>query len=143
MWRTGCEKNLEKALMRVSAISSSYGLEADVTEKNVMAVMDSIEDLMQKSGIRYPSSCGRGHHLSQEQKDWKKIREEKEKIRDYIIWIRKMKESGRNSLSKRGCDVHEDEGRPHAQWAAEGGIQYAEPRPERLCGCLRRIHGPQ
>ena len=73
MWRTGCEKNLEKALMRVSAISSSYGLEADVTEKNVMAVMDSIEDLMQKRGIRFPSSCGRGHHLSQEQKDWKKM----------------------------------------------------------------------
>ncbi len=105
VWRTGCEKNLAKALMRVSAISSSYGLEADVTEKNVMAVMDSIEDLMQKRGIRFPSSCGRGHHLSQEQKDWKKIREEKEKIRDYIIWIRKMKETGRNSLSKTDEDA--------------------------------------
>ena len=105
VWRTGCEKNLAKAVMRVSAIAGSYGLDAEVTEKNVMAVIDSFEDLMQKSGIRFSSSCSRGHHLSQEQKDWKKIREEKEKIRDYIIWIRKMKESGRNSLSRTDEDA--------------------------------------
>ena len=105
VWRTGCEKNLEKALMRVSAIACSYGLEADVTEKNAMAVMDSIEDLMQRKGIRFPSSCGRGHRLSQEQKDWRKIREERQKITDYISWIRKMKETGRNSLSKTDEDA--------------------------------------
>ena len=105
VWRTGCEKNLAKALMRVSAISSSYGLDADVTGKNVMAVMDSIEDLMQKSGVRFPSASGRGHHHSPEQRDWKKIREERQKIADYISWIRKMKESGRNSLSSTDEDA--------------------------------------
>ena len=105
VWRTGCEKNLAKAKMRVSTIASSYGLDADVTEKNVMAVMDSIEDLMQRKGIRFPSSCGRGHRLSQEQRDWKKIREERQKITDYILWLRKMKESGRNSLSRTDEDA--------------------------------------
>ena len=92
VWLSACEKNLYKAFSRISEISASYGLAADVTEKNAMAVIDSFEAFMQKKGIKFPSSGGRGHHLSQEQKDWKKIREEEEKIRDYIIWIRKMKE---------------------------------------------------
>ena len=105
VWRTGCEKNLAKALARVSGIASSYGIGDEITEKNVMAVMESIEDLMQRKGIRFPSSCGRGHHLSQEQKDWRKMREERQKIADYISWIRKMRESGRNSLSRTDEDA--------------------------------------
>ena len=60
---------------------------------------------MQKNGVRFPSASGRGHHLSQEQRDWKKIREEKQKIANYISWIRKMKESGRNSLPKTDEDA--------------------------------------
>ena len=60
---------------------------------------------MQKRGIRFPSSDGRGHHLSQEQRDWKKMREEKQKITDYISWIRNMKGTGRRSLSKTDEDA--------------------------------------
>ena len=70
-----------------------------------MAVIDSFEVLMQKRGIRFPSSDGRGHHLSQEQRDWKKMREEKQKITDYISWIRNMKGTGRRSLSKTDEDA--------------------------------------
>ena len=69
VWLSACEKNLVKAFSRISAIASSYGLEAEVTEKNAMTVIDSFEALMQKRGIRFPQSSGRGHHLSQEQRD--------------------------------------------------------------------------
>ena len=105
VWLSACEKNLVKAFSRISAIAASYGLEAEVTEKNAMTVIDSFEALMQKRGIRFPSSDGRGHHLSQEQRDWKKMREEKQKITDYISWIRNMKGTGRRSLSKTDEDA--------------------------------------
>ena len=105
VWLSACEKNLVKAFSRISAIAASYGFGPDITEKNAMAVIGLFEDLMQKRGIRFPSSGGRGHNLSQEQRDWKKMREEKQKITDYIYWIRKMKETGRNSLSKTDEDA--------------------------------------
>ena len=105
VWLSACEKNLAKAFSRISAIAASYGLEVEVAEKNAMAVIDSFEALMQKRGIRFPQSSGRVHHLSQEQRDWKKMREEKRKITDYISWIRNMKETGRNSLSKTDEDA--------------------------------------
>ena len=105
VWLSACEKNLVKAFSRISAIAASYGLEAEVTEKNAMAVIDSFEELMQKRGISLPRSIGRGHHLSQEQRDWKKMREEKQKITDCISWIRNMKETGRKSLSRTDEDA--------------------------------------
>ena len=105
VWLCACEKNLYKAFSRISEITASYGLASDVTEKNAMAVIDSFEALMQKRGISFPSSRGRGHHLSQEQRDWKKIREDKQKIADYISWIGKMRETGRKSLSKTDEDA--------------------------------------
>ena len=105
VWLSACGKNLAKALSRVSGTAAAYGLETEITERNVMAVIDSFEARMQENGIRFPSSCGRGHRLSQEQKDWRKMREEKEKIADYISWIRKMKETGRKSLSKTDEDA--------------------------------------
>ena len=113
VWLSACEKNLAKAFSRISAIASSYGFGPDITEKNAMAVIGLFEDLMQKRGIRFPSSGGRGHNLSQEQRDWKKMREEKQKITDYIYWIRKMKETGRNSLSKTDEDVN------HSQYSIQ------------------------
>ena len=100
VWRTACEKNLAKAFSRISTLVTPYGLEAEVTEKNAMAVIDSFEALMQRRGISFPKSSGTGHHLSQEQRDWKRMREDKGKITDYIPWIRNMKETGRKSLSK-------------------------------------------
>ena len=100
VWLSACEKNLAKALSRISAVAARYGLETEITEKNVMAVIDSFEALMQRRGISFPKSSGTGHHLSQEQRDWKRLREEKGKIADYIPWIRNMKETGRKSLSK-------------------------------------------
>ena len=105
VWLSACEKNLAKALSRISAIAASYGLEVDVAERNAMAVIDSFEALMQKRGIRFPQSSGRGHHLLQEQRDWKRMREDKQKITDYIPWIRNMKETGRKSLSKTDEDA--------------------------------------
>ena len=76
-----------------------------MAEKNAMAVIDSFEELMQKRGISFPRSSGRGHHLSQEQRDWKKMREEKQKITHYISWIRNMKGTGRRSLSRTDEDA--------------------------------------
>ena len=105
VWLSACERNLAKALSRISGIAASYGLEADVTEGNAMAVIDSFEALMQKRGISFPSSCGRGHHLSQEQRDWRRMREDRQKAADYISWIRNMGETGRNSLSKTDEDA--------------------------------------
>ena len=105
VWLSACEKNLVKAFSRISVVAASYGLETDVTGKNAMAVIDSFEALMQKKGIRFPQSSGRGHHLSQEQRDWKRMREDKQKITDYISWIRNMKETGRKSLSKTDEDA--------------------------------------
>ena len=105
VWRTACEKNLAKALLRISAIAACYGLETEITEKNAMAVIDTFETLMQKRGISFPKSRGTGHPLSQQQRDWKKMRDEKSKIMDYISWIRNMRETGRNSLSKTDADA--------------------------------------
>ena len=92
VWLSACEKNLSKAFSRVSSILSSYGIDDDIDEKNAMTAIDSFEDLMQKRSIKYPSASVRGHHITQEQKDWKRIREEKAKIDNYLSWIKKMKE---------------------------------------------------
>ena len=100
VWRTACEKNLAKAFSRISTLVTPYGLEAEVTEKNAMAVIDAFESLMQKRGVSFPSSGGRGRHRSREQRDGTRRREAKQKITDYIPWIRNMKETGRKSLSK-------------------------------------------
>ena len=105
VWLSACEKNLAKALSRISAVAACCGLETEITEKNVMAVIDAFESLMQKRGVSFPSSGGRGRHLSQEQRDWKRLREEKGKIADYISWIRNMRETGRKSLSKTDEDA--------------------------------------
>ena len=105
VWLSACEKNLSKAFSRVSSILSSYGIDDDIDEKNAMTAIDSFEDLMQKRSIKYPSASGRGHHITQEQKDWKRIREEKAKIDNYLSWIKKMKDTGRNSLSKTDEDA--------------------------------------
>ena len=123
VWLSACEKNLAKAFSRISAIAASYGVEAEVTERNAMAVIDSFEVLMQKRGISFPRSSGRGHHLSQEQRDWKRMREDKQKITDYISWIRNMKETGRRSLSKTDEDA-------------------TFMRMKEDCDRLRGIHGP-
>ena len=105
VWLSACEKNLVKAFSRISAIAAFYGLEAEVTERNAIALIDSFEEFMQKKGVRFPQFSGRGHYLSQEQRDWKKMREERQRITDYISWIRNMKETGRNSLSKTDEDA--------------------------------------
>ena len=105
VWLEASRKNLGKALRRIAEIAGRHGLESEVSERNAMRVIDSFEALMQRRGIAYPASTGRGHRLTQEQRDWKRIREEKNKVENHISWIRNMKETGRKSLSKTDEDA--------------------------------------
>lgn len=107
VWRTGIEKNLDKAIEKFNQISDYLVLGFTVTRDNLREFGGLIEKWMQQHMVRYRAkgSKGKGNGLTLLEKIWVHVRTEMPKFIQYKEWIDLMVSQKRKSLCKTDVDA--------------------------------------